>query len=516
MREKIVRYIKENIYASVFIGIMAIIYIIMMFFNKPWYDELYTYYSFISRGPIYAAIHWPVPNNHVGYSVISACLNIFHNSYISLRGISCIAAIINLILIYRIGTYVMKKPYAFLAMGLYAGANIVHMLSVQGRGYTLAITCYLVAVIAGYKICIVNYYEKKYYIIFIASLVAGLYILPSSIYWVLPVCVGNGLFLLLKKHWKMLLNLIAAAIIAALITLFLYSLIWLAIGANLLCKEAGSAYYGMHQIKVIVKAPLKSARTGIEYMLATPYIQSIDKRAAILGMPAYFEEFFSQCYSYCGMALCLLMVFLIAFFVYYSIMEIKYRRIGLWVGLFISSGLSVALAMLLIQSVHPYKRVLSFIMVDMAIGTAYLFYRWIEHSGLTAKTIKKVEYGVIAFIILVVAFKMTTYNYRRPLADRENNIEEILKKINVTEIDSIYYTDDYQKYVLKFYHNIEPVEAPIEEANYVIICSEIFESNYQENVWPVLMPNDQPFIKYVEDNFEEMEATEHYVAYCRK
>ena len=76
--------VKEHLAALVLICIMGIVYCINMFENAPWYDELYTYYYFISRGPIYAAIHWPVPNNHVGYSVLSAFLEFFGNPYIGL------------------------------------------------------------------------------------------------------------------------------------------------------------------------------------------------------------------------------------------------------------------------------------------------------------------------------------------------------------------------------------------------------------------------------------------------
>lgn len=512
---RILNYMKNNIYASIFVGVMAIIYIVMMFTNKPWYDELYTYYSFISRGPIYAAIHWPVPNNHVGYSVISACLNIFGNPYISLRGISCIAAIANLVLIYRLGTFLMKKCYAFVAMAIYAGANIVHMLSIQGRGYTLATTCYLIAVISGYKICI-DGRKKKNYVTFIIALIAGLYILPSSVYWVVPICISNGSFLLLKKQFKILVNLFISAMIAALATICLYMTIWLAIGANLLCKDSTTAFYGLHQIKVILKAPVQSAMAGINYMLATPYIQSIDKRTAIMGMPAYFEEFFSQCYSHCGISLVIIMVFMMAYYSFYTVIQFRYNKKGLWAGQYFDGALIITLAMLLIQSVHPYKRVLSFIMVPIALGLVYVYSKWVNYSGFSEKLIKRIEYGTMILITLIVAFKMTTYDYRRPLADRENNIEEALKGVDVKGIDSIFYTDDYQKYVLKFYHNQEPTELPIEEAGYVIICREILETSYSENVWPVLMPNNMPFLKYVDDNFEDINSTDHYVVYCRK
>lgn len=58
---------------------MAVYYGFRMFSLTPWYDELYTYYYFISRGPVYAAIHWPLPNNHVGYSVLSGFLDLLGN-----------------------------------------------------------------------------------------------------------------------------------------------------------------------------------------------------------------------------------------------------------------------------------------------------------------------------------------------------------------------------------------------------------------------------------------------------
>lgn len=73
--KRIKAFIVENKLFSLFFLGMAVYYAVSMFAIKPWYDELYTYYSFISRGPVYAAIHWPVPNNHVFYSVLSAFLD---------------------------------------------------------------------------------------------------------------------------------------------------------------------------------------------------------------------------------------------------------------------------------------------------------------------------------------------------------------------------------------------------------------------------------------------------------
>ena len=74
--KRIRAFFKSNWAIVILVAVMAVIYGRMMYVNRPWYDELYTYYYFISKGPVYAAIHWPVPNNHIGYSVLSAFLDL--------------------------------------------------------------------------------------------------------------------------------------------------------------------------------------------------------------------------------------------------------------------------------------------------------------------------------------------------------------------------------------------------------------------------------------------------------
>ena len=50
---------REDMVFLLFFLAMAVYYGWRLFTLTPWYDELYTYYYFISRGPVYAAIHWP-------------------------------------------------------------------------------------------------------------------------------------------------------------------------------------------------------------------------------------------------------------------------------------------------------------------------------------------------------------------------------------------------------------------------------------------------------------------------
>ena len=146
-KQKAFLLLKQNWIFCLFFWGMVIYYGYNMFVIKPWYDELYTYYSFISRGPVYSAIHWPVPNNHVFYSVLSAFLDYLGNPYIGLRGVSYLAAAANLYLLYCFAGKFVNRYLAAGAVFLYAAVFQVNNLAVQGRGYTLSITFYLIVLL---------------------------------------------------------------------------------------------------------------------------------------------------------------------------------------------------------------------------------------------------------------------------------------------------------------------------------------------------------------------------------
>lgn len=158
---------------------MTLYYLYRMFALTPWYDELYTYYFFISRGPVYAAIHWPLPNNHVGYSVLSGVLNCLGNPYIGLRGVSFLCALANLALLFGIGRRYLKRGLSLAAVLFYLSMNLVNQLAVQGRGYTLGITCYLLSFFSLIRICGKEKAGRRYYVLFALSLVLGLYTLTD-------------------------------------------------------------------------------------------------------------------------------------------------------------------------------------------------------------------------------------------------------------------------------------------------------------------------------------------------
>ncbi|MBQ6407679.1 MAG: glycosyltransferase family 39 protein [Butyrivibrio sp.] len=506
---------REHILAVIFVMFMAVIYLHMMFTNGPWYDELYTYYYFISRGPVYAAIHWPVPNNHVGYSVLSAFFDFFGNPYVGLRGVSLIASVANLILLYKLCIKALDKYLSLFVTALYAGAYLVFRLSVQGRGYSLATTCFLLATLACMEICTGNPL-KRYYLLFAASLCYGLYIVPSSIYWVMPVCIAGGLYLLFEKEYVKLLKLFLSGVCAAIVTFFLYAIIWLAIGANLLCKEEGSAFFGMGQVSVILKAPFTAMVKGIEYMTDTPYIQSIDRGECIKGLFDYFSVLCSQYYDRIGTLVLVLFSASVVISIISLFTEKTVNKNKRYMLFFVVSCSILVPVMLIIQSVHPYKRVLSFYLIPLLIAFAICILG-IFGAIRNKKASMVAEVVAMCLSVLYCICNVLGGYYNQELAEVENKIESAFEGMNPSEIDTIYYTDDFQKYVLKFYHDVMPAEVyTLAEANYVVIGPEQLDESYTEPVWPVLYPFSQGLLDDVERDMEEVSNSEGYTVYKRR
>lgn len=489
--------VKENKGIVIFSIIMAFYYGWRMFALDPWYDELYTYYSFISRGPIYAAIHWPVPNNHVFYSVLSGFLTIFGNSYIALRGISFLFSVVNLVLLYYLASRFFSRELSLGCTALYASFYQVNHLSVQGRGYTLAIGFYLVALIMLYQICM-NKREQTdrplvqagrlrrllqrdflMYAVFSLSLTGGLYAIPSNLYWVLPVCLAGGLYLLLQKEIQKLFRLVISSLVSAFNTFCLYSLIWLAIGSNLLSKTEGSGYFGIYQVDIILAAPFKAWQTGMKYMLDTPYVQSIDRVTVIRGFYDWAVGLMNLFYSSWGKVLILVLsasLFLCLWLGRKAYLGKEEKRLFLYICL--GSVLWSLPIILIVQSVQPYYRVFTFFGVPLSLLLAAYMDRIIQRKWQGCATI-------VGFVLAAVF--LTSSYYNAPYAGRESAVRKAWELADIEEEpESFFYVDDYQKYVLQFYWGYRPSEVSLEEAQYVLVPQELMEEDFEEYSWPLL------------------------------
>ncbi len=270
----------ETMTTTLFIIGMAAYYLWRMFAITPRTSELYSYVTFISNGPFYSALNWPSEDNHVGYSVLSSLLYYLGNSYVALRGISYICAVSNLILVYRICKRYYSHALPLVAMVLYASMQVVNDYSVQGRGYTLATFCFLLSFYVACDICRSGEDLKYRYAAFVICSVYGMYTIPGSINWVVPLCLSAIMFLFINGfrsravyssdgenvYFRKLNKVFGAVAIIIFSTTFLYTLLWLSIGSNELVEDVNSQYYGVSNGTVLIRNPVKALGMGISYM----------------------------------------------------------------------------------------------------------------------------------------------------------------------------------------------------------------------------------------------------------
>ena len=513
----------------VFLAGMALYYGWRMFALTPWYDELYTYYCFISRGPVYAAIHWPLPNNHVGYSVLSAFLDYLGNSYIGLRGISYLCALANICLLYKIaGKY--KKGFLPLAIViLYVSMNLVNQLAVQGRGYTLGITCFLVAWLCLTDICSGKKTGRKVYVLYALSLVLGLYAVSSNVYWVLPLCLAGGFFLLFKgiqesrekscfvlnaESGKKLIKLIAASAAAALGTIFLYGIIWLAIGSNLLVKDASSVYYGMGHVKMILRSPFAAVGRGMEYMLDTPYIQS-EERAGFFGR---FWEWLQTLSGYFYPLPALVMVIWGIGILFTAYRIVRGVRAGKYEGmlhdLVLFWGIVLVPVCLLIQCKRPYYRVFTYTGVLLAVLTGILA-DWIFTKAARQCGKDKEKFSAVLLLLAAaVGVKCLVFSgYNDQYGINEYEIQEAFSQGDMENRQSICVTDCNQEYLLYFLYGIRCENREIEGADAVLLDKRMTDPDFKEMVWEFYHYYDTIPWDYIRQNMTKIYENNHYVLY---
>ncbi|MDE6602061.1 MAG: glycosyltransferase family 39 protein [Lachnospiraceae bacterium] len=453
---------------------MAVYYGRRMFLLTPWYDELYTYYYFISRGPVYAAIHWPLPNNHVGYSTLSACLGIFGCAPVALRGVSYLCSLGSLVLLYRISKKYLTEGVALVPVFVFAGMYMVNQLAVQGRGYALVTFCYLSALSSLYAIVEEKQECRRNYMIFGTALVIALWAVPSSLYVVMPVCMIGGFVLLLDRDYRRLLRLIIVSLTSAVCTAGLYGILWLAIGSNLLSKTPDGPFYMAGHIDIILHAPFRALREGIKYMLDTPYIQSMARQEFWSQAGHWLETLFglqlSPWSGFFGNGMCVL---LLTGLLSAVVCLVRRPKKAFWEWYFVLTAVLLTLA-LLIQCKLPYQRVFSFLGVWAAFLVGWLAQRLLicleKLPDIRYKNGIKKGYEAFVYIATGVSWAfvladMTAYSIRDEL------IADAYEQIDIEDSDILAVTDCDQEYLLLYLYGIqdEQITRSLEEADTVLL-----------------------------------------------
>lgn len=502
--------------------VMSVYYGWRLFALTPWYDELYTYYYFISRGPVYAAIHWPLPNNHVGYSVLSAILDLFGNAAVGLRGVSWISSLISLCLLFAIGKECFPKGFALAAPLLYSSMELVNQLAVQGRGYALASCLYLTAFYELLQVVKFGKTKKRHYIVLACAFIWAIYTLPSSVYFVIPLCVIGGGWLLLEKRIKEFWRLFVTALISAVCVTGLYALIWLAIGSNLLSKMPERDFYGRSHVSIILHNPFDALSTGIKYMLDTPYIQSVPRKGYLSRFGIWIKTLFE--YYYSGLSTLLAVIIGIGLIgltvvLYIGIPKVfkKTDKGTCFLEWYLLLSFILTPLMLIIQAALPYYRVFSFFGIPLALLFTWMISRLISLVGK-----KELIYGVNIFAICLCVRLLCNPFYLAQYSDREAAIADAYKHMDLQNDKAVFVSDCDQEYLVKYLYDREDTADTMQNADYILLdkllllAAEEFEKAESADKWKFYVSHDEIAWDYIEKEMVSCYENERFVLYERK
>lgn len=502
----------------------GIYFIWRMFTVAPWYDELYTYENFIDRGMIYSMIHWPLPNNHVFFSALSAILNHLGSPYIGLRGISFLASMGSLYLLYRLFLRFVSPMLAAAGTGLFLAMYNVTMQAAQGRGYALSGFFLILAASCLAHICIDEAEGKKrlrgcgYYAVFAVALTGGLYTIASNVYWVVPVCLVGGIFLLMQKEFRKLLRLIGWSLLAALATFGLYTIIWLAIGSNFITKDESHALFGTGHFYVLKTAPFEAFGRGMEAMLSDPNIQSISRAEFREGFAGYLERILNQVYQNAapflffavGVGLCLSLYGAIACFQ-------KKNRTMAFFSLYAFVMTGMVPVFLMVQCVFPYLRVFTYAGSVLAILFMLTIAMLLDGCRKLLREKRSAAEGILAAAaVVLIVFCWTRPVYNMGYDARDNHIKAALDELDETQIDTILVGDVYAELNVYFHLNRcrgKELTVDYEQPDYVLIDKIQTTPEGNDVIWPYTLYTSFLPWDWIENEMEVVFEDDAYVAY---
>ena len=474
---------KEDAPFAVFFCAVLAYYVWRLFWIPPWYDELYTYENFIDRGVIYSMIHWPLPNNHVFYSALSALVNKLGSPYLGLRGVSLLASAGSLLLLYRLLKKQLPPLASVTGCALFAAMYNVTQQAAQGRGYALSGFFLIAAANLLYEICVPEAAAEKgpartdtnartdmnartdtnaragrlrlilknrrfwLYAGFAACLTGGLYAIPSNLYWVVSICLAGGLFLLLCREYGRLFRLIAASACAAAVTFGLYTIIWLAIGSNFLVKEEGGPFYGMSHFQMLFADPAAAFVRGLNAMLSDPNIQSVDRTQFLEGIGGYLLRVLNQVYPNggsflaAGIPVCLLLLLFLTVSAF-----LHKRRSFAFLGLYCLVLTVMVPVFLFVQCVFPYLRVFTYmgsVLAMLFVLTAWELLRRFGSGLSTGRAAVLTGAVSAAAAVCFMAAGFASDGYNAGYDSRDNHIYAALSALDETQVDTILTGDVY-------------------------------------------------------------------------
>lgn len=187
------------------------------------FDEADTYMLFSSQGPLVAATFYPLPNNHILFSIITSITSMLPiDPVYALRLPLLPIGLLTILLMYRLLKRYFTEEAALVGLSFFIAGYPMFIYSFLARGYLLLLLFYILALYAIFELCFSKEHKKRHgYLLVIAS-VGGLYTIPSFLYGLAGLFLFAFAALLQQKKNTELVRLIKYGFVIALFATILY------------------------------------------------------------------------------------------------------------------------------------------------------------------------------------------------------------------------------------------------------------------------------------------------------
>ena len=442
--------------------------------------------------------------------MLSALIN-WCGVYIGLRGISYLAAMGTVILLYKLFREFTSKTMSIITVLSYTLFLLTNRLAVQGRGYSLGTFFLMLAVYFGYRIAFKVEVKKKDYFLWAIALWLGLYTVVTSVYWVVGLCLSCGIVLLVLKKYKVLVKLVISSLIAAVFTTISYATMWFSIGAQRISSDITTGYYGADVWFLIKEFPRTCLMRGIEIMTTDRSVQGVDRDAFLRDFKFFARGILSEVFGITSMwffygLIALVVVSLILF----VICVVRKKNKYIYLLALSSIGFLGMFVTLWVQSAYPFVRVFSFIGIFIIIPIGMLYAVVAEYL---TKFIKWKYVGLVLCVLAVLftGMKLTSdqYNYEYDYVDYF--ALDAIRHVEWHEVGTFMVSDYYIEQQVQFHKIIgDKCELQVDMDSPDVILTKKQLSGY----WPDYITSEDLEKCYVQER-EVLYENEIYIVYGR-
>ena len=126
------------------------------------------------------------------------------------------------------------------------------------------------------------------------------------------------------------------------------------------------------------------------------------------------------------------------------------------------------------------------------------------------------EFFVGCLILVLTVKYMGFTGYNEQYSMRENEMQDVLEHVDVTQYDAYCVTDCYQEYLLHFLYGIRCENREIDGSQVVILDRRMTDPVFDEMVWEFYHYYNTIPWNYIEENMQITYENEEYVLYTIK